>query len=299
MWFRGFQLSGNGVNQELGTLTFHWTDRPTAVFNHVVMILKALAGIRWRRTLLVPVSITFTLGTLLLLTSYITFRYAHHKALKLLAEVRTLEPGKTTVEEVKKLVQRYGGEEYDAHTYSMVEGSDKKYTWPDPCQDDAPSFAVYASPPLFLTGTIQRFPILQRIGLHPWFVSLNFRQKEGKITCYSQNALFIRPDGQEVEADADLTLRNPESPTEKKTYEPESFVSRNYYHVTRVSVLREASAEQKSRAFQMDLSCTVSLRGCYFPCEIMPLGWLDSVRDDHSHRWGLPEGAGDRRCPAL
>jgi hypothetical protein len=199
---------------------------------------------------------------------------------------------------VKNLVERYGGEEYDARSYYGYVGRDAKYASPDPCLGEALSYAVYAHPPLILMRAIQAFPALQKLGLHPWFVSLAIHHKDGIVTCYSQNVLFIRPDGQEVAGSADLNLRNPQSLVEKKAYEAESFVSRNHYHKTRVDVLREASAEEKSRAFQMDLSCTVSLRGCYFPCQIIPLGWLDSVHDRQSHGRDLPEGANDPRCPA-
>lgn len=257
-----------------------------------------MTNIRWRRLLLAILGTTLTLAALLLVGAYGSIFYAHSKAQHLVAEVRNLEPGATPIEYAQKLVERYGGEEYDAHSYFFVEGSDRKYTSPDPCLDGVLSYAIYASPPLILTRTVQAFPMLQRVGLHPWFVSLAIHQKDGIVTCYSQNVMFIRPDGQEVEASASLELRNPQSLVEQKTYEPDSFVSRNYYHHTRVTVLREASAEQKSRAFKMALSCTVSLGGCYFPCQIMPVGWLDSLRDRQSHGWGLPEGADDPRCPA-
>ena len=59
--------------------------------NHVVRILKKLTSNRWHRLLLAILGITFTLDALLLLTSYITVYYAHHKAQKIMGEVRTLE----------------------------------------------------------------------------------------------------------------------------------------------------------------------------------------------------------------
>jgi hypothetical protein len=261
--------------------------------------LRVGGGIRSSRLLWKILWITAAFAGLALLSAYVANFYAHHKALELLAEVGTLEAGKTTVEDVQELVRRYGGEQFDAHTYIGYEGSDKKQVWPDPCLGEALSYAIYASPPLILTRALQAFPVLQIFGLHPWFVSLNVHQKEGRVTCYSQNVVFIRPDGQEVEASASLTLRNPQSLTEQKTYQPESFVSRNYYHQTRVEVLPEASTAERVRGFKIDLSCTVSFRGCYFPCQIIPLGWLDSVRDSQSYgRDMLPEGADDPRCPA-
>jgi hypothetical protein len=238
-----------------------------------------------------------TLVAFLLFSAYTTILYAHHRAQKLLGEVQALVPGKTAIGEVKNLVQRYGGEEYDAHSYYGYVGSDAKYSSPDPCLSEALSYAVYASPPLILMRAVQAFPKLQAFGMHPWFVSLAIHHKDGIVTCYSQNVMFIRPDGQEVSGSADLELRNPQSLVEQKAYEAESFVSRNFYHKTRVNVLREALAEEKTRAFQMDLSCTVSFRGCYFPCQIIPLGWLDSLHDRQAHGRDLPEGANDPRCP--
>jgi hypothetical protein len=259
---------------------------------------KAIAINRWPRLLWRIFVFTLLLVVLVLLSGYATISYAHHKAQKLLLEVRTLEPGKTTVEDVKNLAKRFGGEEYDARSYYAYVESDKKYLSPDPCLGEALSYSIAASPPLTLLRAIQEFPTLQKLGLHPWYVSVAIHHKDGKVTCYSQNVWFFRSDGQQVQASANLELRNPQNLAERKPYEADSFVSRNLYHKTRVDVLPEASVEEKTRAFQMDLSCTVSLRGCSFPCQIIPLGWLDSVRDRQSHGRELPEGANDPRCPA-
>jgi len=207
-------------------------------------------------------------------------------------------PARRPISDVQKLVERYGGQQYDAHSYYGYVGSDAKYASPDPCLGEAMSYAVFANPPSIVLGATQALPALQRIGLHPWSVSLAIHQKGGVVTCYSQNVWFFRADGQEVEASANLNLKNLDSLVEHQAYEAMSFVSRNRYHHTRVDVLREASAEQKRRGFQMDLSCTVSLRGCYFPCQIVPLGWLDSVREGESHGRELPEGTHDPRCPS-
>jgi hypothetical protein len=235
---------------------------------------------------------------LALLSGYAVMFYVHHKAQELLLEVRTLEPGKTTVEEVKNIVTRFGGEEYDARAYYGYVGSDKKYAAFDPCLGESLSYAIVVNPPMTLFRAIQKFPALQILGLHPWYVSVAIHHKDGRVTCYSQRVAVIRRDGQEVQGTADLELWNPHGLAEKKPYEVNSYVSRSHYHNTGVSVLAEASKEEKTRAFQMDLSCTISLRGCFFPCQIIPLGWLDSVRDRQSHGWELPEGANDPRCPA-
>jgi hypothetical protein len=260
---------------------------------------KAIAGFRWARFAWKVFVFTFLFFVLVLLSGYITIFYAHHKAQMLLLEVRTLEPGKTTVEDVKKIVRRFGGEEYDAHSVWYAEGDGgKKHVSLDPCLGEGLSYSINVYPPRAILWAIEEIPILHILGWHPWSVGLMIHHKDERVTCYSQIVWFARPDGQEVTAHADLDLRNPESLFEQKPYEAKSFVSRRYYHAVHVFVLTEASAAEKTRAFQMDLSCTISIRGCFFPCQIIPLGWLDSVRDRQSHGWDLPEGANDPRCPA-
>jgi hypothetical protein len=243
------------------------------------------------------VVVILLLFVLTLLSGYTANFYAYHKAQNLLFEVRMLEAGKTTVEDANRIVQRFGGEEYDARSYYGYEGSYAKYVWPDPCLGEDLSYAINVSPPGAFLRAIEKIPALQLLGWHSWNVGLMIHRKNGKVMCYSQIVWFTRPDGQEVEAQADLKQRRPQSLVEEQPYEAISFISRGQYHKTRVSVLPEASAEEKTRAFQMDLSCTISLRGCFFPCQIIPLGWLDSVRDRQLHSSELPEGGNDPRCP--
>jgi hypothetical protein len=233
-----------------------------------------------------------------LVSGYSANFYAHQKAEKLLLQTRTLEAGRTTVEEVKRIVQRFDGEEYDARSYYGYEGSDIKYVSPDPCLGEDLSNAINVRPPRALLWAIEKIPVLQHLGWHPWDVGLMIHHKNGKLTCYSQIVAFVRPDGQEVRAEADLEQRNPEGLVEKQPYEAISFISRHHYHGTHVSVLSESSEQEKNRAFSMDLSCTISLHGCVYPCQIIPLGWLDTVRDRQSHGSEMPEGANDPRCAA-
>jgi hypothetical protein len=239
------------------------------------------------------------LAVLVLLIGHAATFHFYHKALKLLAVVQTIEAGKTSAEEVKEIAARFDGQQYDAHSYSSYGDSDKKYAQPDSCLDDSPSYSVAVSPPLPLFKAIQEFPTLQFLGLHPWFVSVGIQIKGEKVSCYSQLVWFIRRDGQQVGASADLEQRNPDSLFEKRPYQADSFVSRSFYHKTRASVLTGASAQEKKRAFQMDISCIVSFRGCYFPCQIMPVAWMDSVRERQSYGGSLPEGANDPRCPTI
>lgn len=238
-----------------------------------------------------------SLLALSLLGAYAAIFHAHCRAQNLLLEVKSLQSGVTSVEHVKDLVKRYGGSEYDAHSYDAGAGG-KRHAAPDPCLGDDLSHSIMVSPPVTFLRVVQRFPMLRAIGLHPWYVSVGIDHKDGKVTCYSERVTFFRPDGRVVQGSASLELRNTESLVEQQLYEAESFVSRNWYHNTRVTVLDEAPANEKARAFQMNLSCTGSLRGCVLPCQIIPLGWLDSVRDSQSHGRDLPEGADDPRCPA-
>jgi hypothetical protein len=238
------------------------------------------------------------LFVLTLLSGYTANFYAHQKAEKLLLQIRTLEAGRTTVDEAHRIVQHFGGEEYDARTYYGHMGSDARYVLPNPCLGDDLSYAINIRPPRAILWAIEKFPELQHLGWHPWYVGLMIHHKNRKVTCYSQIVGFVRPDGQEVGAEADLDQRNPEGLVEQQQYKANSFISRHQYHETHVRVLSEASDQEKHRAFTMDLACTISLHGCVYPCEIIPLGWLDNVRDHESRGLEMPEGANDPRCPA-
>jgi hypothetical protein len=270
-----------------------------AVSNYVVGAWRKIAArvhsLRFVWKVLAPILL---LSVLTLLSGYSANFYAHQKAEKLLLQIRTLEAGRTTIEEANRIVQRFGGEKYDARSYYGYEGSNVKYVSPDPCLGDDLSYAINVRPPRSFLWAIEKIPALQHLGWHSWYVGLMIHHKNGKLTCYSQIVAFARPDGQEVGAEADLEQRNPEGLVEKQPYEAMSFISRNHYHETRVSVLSEASDQQKDRAFRMDISCTISLHGCVYPCQMIPLGWQDTVRDRESHGLEMPEGANDPRCPA-
>lgn len=116
----------------------------------------------WKFLILILLLLALTL-----LGGYIANFHAHYKAQKLLLEVKTLEAGKTTIEDAKRIVRRFGGEEYDARSYYGYEGSDAKYVWPDPCLGEDLSYAINVSPPRALLGVVEKIPPLQLLGWHP------------------------------------------------------------------------------------------------------------------------------------
>lgn len=236
------------------------------------------------RRLFALVLCLFLLG---LLTGYVSNFYAYRKARQLLNAVQALKAGKSTVEDVQKLLKHFGGIAYKAS-----EPPD------DFCRGNGWSYNITINSPVIVLQTIRALPALQKIGLHPWIVLVGIDQKNGKVTCYSTMIQLIRPDDHVIEGYAEVKERNPQSLLKEEPYQADSFVSRSYYHETRVVVLTEAPEEQKRRAFQMHLPCVLTMRGCDFPCQIIPLGWVDSVRDRQAHGRALPEGANDSRCPA-
>jgi hypothetical protein len=286
------------VSKDLGS-SDSWTKILGTVSNQVVGASQKIAACvpspRLVRKVLAFILLLFVLT---LLSGYAANFYAHYNAEKLLLQIRTLDAGKTSVDEANRIFQHFGGEEYDARSYYSHMGSDVKYLLPNPCLGDDPSYAINIRTPRELLWAIEKIPELQHFGWHPWYVGLMIHHKNRKVTCYSQIVGFVRPDGQEVGAEADLDQRNPESLVQQQQYEANSFISRHLHHETHVRVLSEASDQEKRRAFSMDLTCTISLRGCVYPCEIFPLGWLDTVHDHESRGSEMPEGANDPRCPA-
>ena len=259
---------------------------------------KLTASRAWPTILLRLFKVLLLLVFSALLIGYAFTFNAYRKAQTLLLEMQAIEAGKTTAAEVQALVKRFHAEQYDAHSYSKSGENERMYAQPDPCLDDSPSYGIGVSPPLLVFTAVQKFPALQLLGLHPWFVSVGIQIKGGKVSCFSQSVWYIRRDGQEIGASADFEQRNPDSIFEKAPYQVDSFVSRSFYHRTRATLLNGASAKERTRAFQMDTSCMVSLRGCYFPCQILPNVWTDTVQERHFRGESLPEGAGDPRCPA-
>ncbi len=270
---------------------------PISVSNQVMETPKAIAIKRWLRRLGKLVALVFLLSFAFLLIGYVSVFRAYCKAQQLVLAVQKLETGQSTVEDVQKLVSRFAGTEFDARSYYTDENGGRKPQY-DPCLGNGPSYSIDVNPPLTLLRIVQTFPALQKLGLHPWMVGVAIHHNNGKVTCFSERVMFIRSDEHVIEGHAEIKERNTQSLVEEQPYEVHSFVSRGRYHDIHVIVLTQATAEEKRRAFQMKLSCTVALRGCHFPCQIMPTGWIDSVHDRQAHGWELPEGANDSRCPA-
>jgi hypothetical protein len=113
-------------------------------------------------------------------------------------QFRLLEAGKSKVEDVQKLVNHFGGGEFEARSYYADESGGRKLQY-DPCLGNGLSYSIGLNPPVTLLRVVQAFPALQKLGLHPWMVGVAIHHKNGKVTCYSERIMFMRSDEHVIE----------------------------------------------------------------------------------------------------
>lgn len=161
-----------------------------------------------------------------------------------------------------------------------------------PCSGPHPRYAIRIAPDM-INRAVLAVPQLQRLGFHSWGVVSTIDVKDDVVCCFEQDVGFQRPDGHEIEAEAQMVpaqLR-----PEDGKYSVRSQLIRNYIHSLNASVLPSASNEEKSRAFDVNLTCLTSFRGCFYSCQLAPAVWEDLSRIYNRNKWAL-EGEGDPRC---
>jgi len=224
-------------------------------------------GPKFLRVLRRTVTAITALALVVLLVGYAINFYTRHRAELLLHDLQALQVGTSTAHDAMQIVSRYGGwrmPDPDPNNGDVA-------PWGiGPCSGPHPRYAIRIAPNL-INRAVVAVPQLQHLGFHAWGVASTIDLKEDVVCCFEQDIGFQRPDGHEIESEAQMVpvqLR-----PEDGSYSVHSELIRNYIHSLRASVLPSASKQEKSRAFDVKLACATSFRGCFYTCELAPAVW--------------------------
>jgi hypothetical protein len=247
---------------------------------------------RWLHVLSRTLFAILGLTLVFVLAGYAINFHTRKRAERLLRDLQTLKIGTSTAEDAMQIVTRYGGAEIGGNP----DPRDVAPWGVGPCSGPHQRYGIRVAPDL-TNRTVLAVPILQRLGLSIWGVAATIDVKDGKVLCFSQNAGFQRLDGHQLEARAEMI---PEAlPFDAgQAYAVHSHFIRHYIHEITASVLPDASVDEKTRAFRVELACVTSLSGCVYPCQLAPSVWEDLSERASKDGWTI-EGENDPRCQQL
>jgi hypothetical protein len=145
-------------------------------------------------------------------------------------------------------------------------------------------------------------PWLTRVGLKPWGAVALAGVKQGTV-CYEEYSIgTIGNYNQQLRGSVANTLSSNHSQPggDEVGYDVRFGVVRTYTYTLAVNITKRATEAEREHAFDFDLSCLTSFRGCRAVCELMPSAWLDYQREAHENGWTTPpEELNDPRCRNL
>jgi hypothetical protein len=188
------------------------------------------------------------------------------KAEMLLKEIQKIHVGESTAADVNRITQGY----IDAGVLSSSSMC---------ASADSSSSIRISSDALNDLGT--KFPKLRLVGLRPWGVVATFLLDRGKV-CYFEYSLGTVPRSDRNEMHltvVSVPSMSSDNQAKYEFYSARYSVARGYIHNFTTQLYPEATADQRRRAFDFDLSCLTKLQGCKNPCEVMPSAWIDYQKD--------------------
>ncbi len=204
------------------------------------------------------------LAMLCLTASFIHIVYFRNKlrAQALLNDVRTLRVGVSSSADVQRIVEKYGGIEYEGGS------ADPGCPMPD--------ISYYAGVTNLLLNRLgMRFPSLWFV-IRPRGAGTDFFVKDGKL-CYLQYAVDTYPAPHQWR----LTVSGTMVPRETVGFPYDhpmpyrSFEAGGNHSILNAQATADASLEDRRKAFAFDLSCLSTFGGCHVACELLPSAWLD------------------------
>lgn len=207
------------------------------------------------------------------------------KAEALLRDARTLEIGKSTEEDVQRIVARYGGE-------SGLVGSGY-------CDPSAKPHSVYvANSGLNWLGRTSR--LLRPFGNRHWSVEVAFLMNHERLCAVVYHVRAFRSDGVwEIAVRADYQERSESPVYTQPPYQVSARIFKNFLDFT-TSFTTDATEVQRQHALDFDLTCLTRWQGCRAPCELMRSAWLDY--QENARKQGLEmrhDELDDSRCTKL
>jgi len=205
--------------------------------------------------------------------------HAQEQAQALLRDVRALRIGESTEEDVRRIIQRHGGEA-SGYLFAGCPNGDRKH-----------ALSILSGGLKGHTGSVTLFRtvLLQLSGYPLWRVDANFTMDHGQL-CSVHYHLSTSPVRGALSSSLNLFANYHTRfsiPDDSPYYVSVKHVenSTEYW----VKVTSDATDEQKQRAFDFDLSCLGRSGGCLSGCEVMPSAWLDYQEKARAQGLPLPE----------
>jgi len=211
--------------------------------------------------------------------------HTRSRAELLLADLRTIQVGRSTTQNVEAVVRLFPVEPTGGSS-SDCPGADRSY-------------AIRVA-----DDTVNRLgfslPALQRLGVRPWGAVALILLDHGRL-CSAEYSVGASTGVDDQELRASTTIGSAGDPLlGGRPYNVSASLVRGHLHLFRVVVAPSATEEQRRHAFDFDLSCVSSFRGCRAVCELMPSAWLDYLEERRANGWPMPpEEAQDPRCKKL
>lgn len=245
---------------------------------------------RWRGAILVVGCLTF-LAAGAECASYLANYRAAVRAEKLLRDVRSMEPGQTTGEEVQHIVQQYGGD--IGQRFWLLKCESVNPHWK--------SYAVHVQSSVL--NRIGEYDLLhgtgfRQFGTTQWAVYASFGiDDSGRLSCVNFHLSSTPVHRDAVEVNASYSL--PYSLSDALTYEA-GYEGVHHVQSLGASATTNATRAQVRHLFNFQLECLTNIGGCSNACEVMPSVWLDYQREARVANRPLPrEQLDDARCEKL
>jgi hypothetical protein len=156
-------------------------------------------------------------------------------------------------------------------------------------------------------GRLSFRELMLQVGVKPWAVTVDLRYREEKLIFlrYLLGTPVLTAFGEPIELVAETSVRGDGSLEQYRNYVVGYFM-RPSSIATKASELRfgavltpKATRDERDAAFDFDLSCLSTLRGCQAACEIMPSVWREAKRRNENKEISLPdELLENSRCSA-
>jgi hypothetical protein len=197
----------------------------------------------------------------------------------LLADAQALRVGVTTADEVRELSQKYGG----------------KFLLPVSGATDAQASICnifLSNPQLEIAREARVLP-----GRRLWDAVLVLAVRDGLLRRADLRFIIRRSDGFLLFAHTGLLEKGPPTPPEETSYlVTEPRLTGPAGEPLDVELRLGATAEERKKAFDFNLSCLTGLRECRHVCEVMPSAWRDLPLERRIHYDDGREKRVDEEC---
>jgi hypothetical protein len=205
------------------------------------------------------------------------------QAQALLAQISTLEIGRSSPDDVLRVVKQFP---FETGTSSSSD-----------CPSADVSYSIIVGSNAVNRASLT-FPFIRRIGVKPWSVVAMLQVAKGRLCRYEYSFATDNPEM----PDQLITATASDSPFpcrvdvtgEKLCYEVLKLRTRIGPRLS-ASVFQGATVQEHHRAFDFDLSCLTMFAGCQELCQMMPSVWKDHMAEGYA-----PEkDVDDPRCIAV